>query len=376
MTYAAVVKAARSRFEASGAEPVNPAYILPSDIPLELSGEAVRARLCVFTDHRGNEMVMRPDLTLPVAGLEAERLASGTNGPKAYCYAAEAFRLPAADGDPMEFTQVGFERFGRESDPTEDAEAFALVHEAVRDCGVVPVAIATGDLAIFPAFIDALGLPRVTADLLKRAFRQEGGVRALVEASPAPIEADLVPTLEAATPEEAETAFRAALAERGIPLIGTRSVPEIIAGLRARAAALAAGGVPDKVREVIGALAAVNCTAAEAADQLDAIAVKYSLPRTSSAIDRVARRMELIRELLPEVKAICRFRSGFGRRFTYYDGFLFETLGANLAESRPIASGGRYDGLVSGLSNGKANATAIGGVVRPDRVLRAKGRGA
>ena len=80
MTHAAVVKAARSRFEASGAEPVNPAYILPSDIPLELSGEAVRARLCVFTDHRGNEMVMRPDLTLPVAGLEAERLAGGTNG--------------------------------------------------------------------------------------------------------------------------------------------------------------------------------------------------------------------------------------------------------------------------------------------------------
>ena len=134
--------------------------------------------------------------------------------------------------------------------------------------------------------------------------------------------------------------------------------------------------MPEKVREVIGALAAVNCTAAEAADQLDAIASRYSLPRTSAAIDRVARRMELIRELLPEVKAICRFRSGFGRRFTYYDGFLFETLGANLAESQPIASGGRYDGLVSGLSNGKADATAIGGVVRPDRVLRAKRRGA
>ena len=375
MTHAAIVKAVRSRFEASGAEPVDPDYILPSDIPLELSGEAVRARLCVFTDHRGNEMVMRPDLTLPVAGMEAARLASGTNGPKAYCYDAEAFRLPAAADDPMEFTQVGFERFGRDSDPTEDAEAFALVHEAVRACDVVPVAIATGDLAVFPAFIDALGLPRVTADLLKRAFRQEGGVRGLIEAEPVPIEDDLVPTLEAKTPEEAETAFRAALQARGIPLIGTRSVGEIIAGLKARAAAHAAGGVPDTVREVIGALAAVNCTATEAADQLDAIAARYSLSRTSGAIDRVARRMELIRELLPEVKALCRFRSGFGRRFTYYDGFLFETLAPNLTDRQPIASGGRYDGLIAGLSNGKAEATAIGGVVRPDRVLRAKGRG-
>ena len=75
------------------------------------------------------------------------------------------------------------------------------------------------------------------------------------------------------------------------------------------------------------------------------------------------------------MKAICRFRSGFGRRFTYYDGFLFETLAPNLTDRQPIASGGRYDGLIAGLSNGKAEATAIGGVVRPDRVLRAKGRG-
>jgi len=376
MTHVAIVKAARGVFEASGATPVDPSYILPSDIPLELSGEAVRARLCVFTDHRGNEMVMRPDLTLPVAGLEAERLASGTNGPNAYCYAAEAFRLPAAEGDPMEFTQVGFERFGRDADPSEDAEAFALVHEAVRACGVRPVAISTGDLAVFPAYIDALGLPRVTADLLKRAFRQEGGVRALLEATPLPIEDDLIPTLQAKTQEEAETAFRTALQARGIPLIGTRSVAEIVSGLRARAAVQDAGGIPSTVRDVVGALASVNCAASEAADQLDAIAIRFSLSRTSAIIDRVARRMELIRELLPDLKAICGFRSGFGRRFTYYDGFLFETLGPNLTDSQPIASGGRYDGLVSGLSNGRANATAIGGMVRPDRVLRAKGRGA
>jgi len=376
MTHAAIAKAARGVFEASGATPVDPAYIMPSDIPLELSGEAVRARLCVFTDHRGNEMVMRPDLTLPVAGREADRLAAGGSGAAAYCYAAEAFRLPAAPGDPMEFTQVGFEWFGQESTPYEDAEAFALVHEAVRACDVLPVAINMGDLAIFPAFIDALGLPRVTADLLKRAFRQEGGVRALVEAAPVPVEEDLVPTLEAKTPEAAEAAFRTALAARGIPLIGTRSVAEIVSGLRARAAAQSAGGATQIVREVIGALAGVNCAAADAADQLDAIAARHRLSKATPAIERVARRMELIRDMLPDIKAICRFRSGFGRRFTYYDGFLFETLGPNLTDRQPIASGGRYDGLIAGLSSGRAAATAIGGVVRPDRVLRAKGRGA
>jgi ATP phosphoribosyltransferase regulatory subunit len=70
-----------------------PDYVLPADIPLELSGEAVRARLCVFTDNRGAEMAMRPDLTLPVAQREAARLEGGPVCQDLYLCGA---RLPPA----------------------------------------------------------------------------------------------------------------------------------------------------------------------------------------------------------------------------------------------------------------------------------------
>ena len=73
MTPEQIAETASDVFARTGARPVDPAYVLASDVPLELSGEAVRARLCVFTDHRGNEMVMRPDLTLPVAGVHSGR---------------------------------------------------------------------------------------------------------------------------------------------------------------------------------------------------------------------------------------------------------------------------------------------------------------
>lgn len=373
MTHEACVAAARGVFEATGAIPVDPAYVLPSDIPLELSGEAVRARLCVFSDHRGNEMVMRPDLTLPVAGEEAARRAEGGNGARAYTYAARAFRLPAADTDPMEFTQVGFEWFGRQSSPAVDAEAFVLVREAVSACEVRPTATEMGDLSVFPAFVDALGLARITTDLLKRAFRQEGGVRDLLVAAPRPLDADLQPMLEAAGSREAEAAFRKVLAARGIPLIGTRSEAEIIAGLRGKAAVHAAGGVPEEARAALIDLAEVNCPAGEAADVLGGIAARHGLRAVSSVIERIARRMEAILAALPSVGAEARFRSGFGRRFTYYDGFVFETFGRNLSSRQPLAAGGRYDGLIEGLSRSSAAASGIGGVVRPDRVLRAKG---
>jgi len=373
MTHDTLVAAARGVFEATGAELVDPAYILPSDIPLELSGEAVRARLCVFSDHRGNEMVMRPDLTLPVAGQEADRRAAGGDGAKAYTYAARAFRLPASSGDPMEFTQVGFEWFGKESCADADAEAFALVREAVAACDVTPTATEMGDLSIFPAFVDALGLARITTDLLKRAFRQEGGVSELLDAAPQQPAPDLQPVLEAGGAKAAEDAFLNVLSDPGIPMIGTRSVAEIVAGLRGKAAVHAAGGVPDAARAALSDLAGVNCPAGEAADVLATIRDKHGLDAMSSAIERVARRMDAILSAVPGIASEARFRSGFGRRFTYYDGFVFETFGENLTSRQPLASGGRYDGLIEGLSRSKASASGIGGVVRPDRILRAKG---
>mgnify|MGYP003633644712 FL=1 len=372
MTPEQIVEAARAVFARTGARPVDPVYVLASDIPLELSGEAVRARLCVFTDHRGNEMVMRPDLTLPVAGMEAERLASDSRGPEAYTYAARAFRLPASPDDPMEFTQVGFERFGRPSTPEEDADAFALVQSAVAACGINDWRMVMGDLAVFPAFVDALGLAGVTAELLKRAFRQEGGVAELLAGAPSAPEVELAHRLSDAAPDAAGAMFLDALRDRAIPMIGTRSVDEIIDGLKAKAAAADAGGVPEDARRAIAALASVNCAAPDTAAALSSIAHEHGLAAIDPVIERLARRVDAIIAAVPRVSEAGRFRSGFGRRFTYYDGFVFETFAGVLSERQPIASGGRYDGLIAGLSGGQAKASGIGGVVRPDRVIRAR----
>ncbi len=368
MNHDALVAVARAVFEAAGGTPVDPDYVLAADIPLELSGEAVRARLCVFTDNRGAEMAMRPDLTLPVAQREAVRLEAGPS-PKTYTYAARAFRLPAAADDPFEFTQVGLERFGYDADPSADAELFALVLRAVEACGVQPKTIVTGDLAIFPAFIDALGLPAVTTDLLKRAFRQEGGVRAVLDAASRPLDTDILAALDAA---DAEAALGAVLAARAVPLVGARSLAEIVEGLRTRRAAIDAGGLPDSSRAALLALREVDCPLAEAPAALAALAAAHGLARSGAALNAFAARVEKILALVPGARRTSEFRAGFGRRFTYYDGFVFEVLADGLAPTQPVAAGGRYDGLIAGLSGGKVSATGIGGVVRPDRMVRVR----
>ncbi|MBA4337822.1 MAG: hypothetical protein C0421_03140 [Hyphomonas sp.] len=372
MNHDALVAVARAVFEAAGGTPIDPDYVLPADIPLELSGEAVRARLCVFTDNRGAEMAMRPDLTLPVAQREAARLEAGPSA-KTYTYAARAFRLPAAPDDPFEFTQVGLERFGYAADPAADAELFALVHRAVEACGVSPKAIVTGDLAIFPAFIDALDLPPVTTDLLKRAFRQEGGVRAVLDAASRPLDTDVLAALDA---PDAQVALGAVLTARDVPLVGARSLAEIIGGLRARRAAIEAGGLPDAARAALLALREVDCPLSDAPATLSALAKTYGLTSADAALGAFASRVEKIFGLVPGARRTAEFRAGFGRRFTYYDGFVFEVLADGLASTQPVAAGGRYDGLIAGLSGARVSATGIGGVVRPDRMVRVRRTGA
>ncbi|MFN7179148.1 ATP phosphoribosyltransferase regulatory subunit [Hyphomonas sp.] len=369
MNHDALVAVARAVFEAAGGTPIDPDYVMPADIPLELSGEVVRARLCVFTDNRGAEMVMRPDLTLPVAQREAARLGAEGASAKTYTYAARAFRLPAAPDDPFEFTQVGLERFGYARAPEADAELFALVHRAVEACGVRPSSIVTGDLAIFPAFIDALGLPSVSTDLLKRAFRQEGGVRAVLDAAAHPLEPEVLAVLDAAEPEGA---LQALLTARSIPLAGGRSLAEIVSGLNAKRAAIAAGGLPVEARAAILALREVECPLADAPGILGALANSHGLTGAGDALEAFAARVEAILSRAGSARRTATFRSGFGRRFTYYDGFVFEILADGLTPAQPVAAGGRYDGLIAGLSGARVSATGIGGVVRPDRMIRVR----
>ena len=59
------------------------------------------------------------------------------------------------------------------------------------------------------------------------------------------------------------------------------------------------------------------------------------------------------------------FAAGVGRGFNYYDGFLFKIARSPAHWLAPIASGGRYDALLTQLS-GRPSA-AVGCMVRPAR---------
>ncbi len=350
---------------------IDPPYILPASLPLELSGESVRTRLCLFMDGQGREHVLRPDLTLPIANGEALTRLEQDAGETRYHYAARAFRLPPNGSGETEFTQIGFERFGGPSTAQADAAAFCRVAEAIEGAGACPARIQMGDLAVFPAFMDALGLPGRLADLLKRAFRQAGGVESLLDQTPELPVPDLMAQIENQSDEDAQISLANWLAANNTPLISARSAQEIIAGLRARAAAAKAGGVPAEAREVAMAILSVDTAPGQAASALEEIAKNAELKGVSDVIARVDERASALTSHAPALLKRTRFGAPFGRRFTYYDGFVFELFADGAPDAEPYGAGGRYDGLIAALSGGRTSASGIGGVVRPDRIAAA-----
>ena len=159
---------------------VEPPMLIRAKVPLELSGEAVRSRICTFVDQDGREWALRPDFTLVVAQAEVAARQDGLTGESLRRYSGPVFRLPMTPDAPVEYHQVGLEKFGSAPGVNEDVWLFETLAEASRACGVSTGIACFGDLSIFPAFVDALNLaPDLTAGL-KRAFRQEGGVRAFL----------------------------------------------------------------------------------------------------------------------------------------------------------------------------------------------------
>jgi len=360
-------------FERLGGSLIDPATILTAALPLDLCGESVRARLCVFTDHNNRDLALRPDLTLPVALQEIEARKAGTvQGERVHRYNARAFRQPIAPGEPLEFLQVGFERFGTAKTAEVDAEAYVLVSEAAVDAGVADGMAKFGDLSVLPAFIDALDLSDAISAGLRRAFREEGGVTALLERVSRPAD-DFIIGLQGLDREDVTQRLNAHLAEGGTTHFGDRTQDEVVTRIMEQARDANRGAVSDIARQTLEAVLQLRCAPDQAARALRDIASRAEISdHVETIIGDLQRRWDIIANSAPQFLVGADFSPSFGRRFTYYDGFVFEIAEAGERQSRPFGAGGRYDRLLADLSRGAVSATAIGGVVRPDRLELAR----
>ncbi|HVY35028.1 MAG TPA: ATP phosphoribosyltransferase regulatory subunit, partial [Caulobacteraceae bacterium] len=174
----AVLAAIRAPFQARSATPIDTPVMQPLSLMLDLSGEAMRSRLFVVQADGIDEACLRPDFTIPLA---LAHMASGA-GSAVYRYEGKAFVVaPPGSGRAEEFLQIGLEVLGDDAPKFRDAELLVLAWQAAQAGRRSDLWIELGDVSLFSAFVDALGLAPLLAARLKRAFQRPRSLKAELE---------------------------------------------------------------------------------------------------------------------------------------------------------------------------------------------------
>jgi ATP phosphoribosyltransferase regulatory subunit len=110
-------------------------------------------------DEQGNVLVLRSDMTLPIARLAATRYPHGDD-PLRFCYFAHAYRgVRPQRGQSRELLQAGVELIGVPA-PDGTAEVLTVLSEALDAAGLKTYSIGFGDASLYPALLDAVGVGR------------------------------------------------------------------------------------------------------------------------------------------------------------------------------------------------------------------------
>lgn len=361
----------RGGFEKAGYAPVSAPTLQPADIFLDMSGEDIRRRMYVFADPAGDELCLRPELTIPVCRLYLE---SG-GGAQKLCSLGPVYRYQSRGSTKLrEYTQAGVECLGASDAEAADAEVISLAASALADAGLKSYGIEMGDLALFDALVDALDLPPGWRSRLKRHFWRPDYFRELLDrlaAGDAGEESGdrqaFISAISGLDDAQAKDVIEDVLKLAGIAPVGGRSIEEVAERLIEQAE-LASSSVPKAAAKLISDFLAVSGTPREGIDRIRALAEGAGVS-IEAVIARFERRLELSAKAGVDLSR-AHFATGFGRNMAYYTGFVFEFRVPDLGADAMICGGGRYDGLLSAL--GASNSIpAVGCAVGIERLLAA-----
>ena len=334
-------------FTQAGYLRAEPAILQPAEPFLDLSGEDIRKSLYLTTDASGEELCLRPDLTIPVA---RDYLASPKAGkPAGFSYLGPVFRYRW--NQSSEFLQAGIESFGRTDKAAADAEMLALGLEATTHYGLSEPEMRIGDVGLFAAFLAALDLAPAWKRRLIKDFNRKSSLAhdldqlTLSAANGPPEYQGVLAALAGSDPKAAHHLVTDLLSIAGIATVGGRSVAEIADRFLEQAALNAPTRLPRETRALIERFLGVRGDPDEAAGELRALANDANISLTS-ALDLFETRAGFLLARGVNVRAM-KFSTSFGRGFDYYTGFVFELHDPRA--KAPLVAGGRYDGLLTRL---------------------------
>lgn len=367
--------------ERRGFRRIEPAILQPAELYLDQIGEDLRSRTYVFTDPDGEELCLRPDLTLPACRIYLDEHPAA-DATARLSYHGPAFRYQADARDPArprEFHQIGLESFGVADRVAADAEVMATVDACLTALGLAPPSIRLGDLGLVHGLIAAIDMPERWRRRLIAAFERPDDFRRLLRqlctgAPPLPpaVPATLVDALDPADRTAAEAHVQAHLDRLGIGQIGLRSVEELTGSLLALAEDRRIAPLPKATADLIERFVGIDGPASGALGQmhdvLDGATVTLEGP-----LNLFARRLDALAAAGIAADRL-HFSAAYGRGFAYYTGMVFQFEAPGGGRGGHLAGGGRYDALLE-AAGAPRPVPAVGAAMHSERLLALLGEG-
>ena len=360
----AALEAIRAPLRAFASTVVATPVLQPLARLLDFAGEAMRARLVVVESDAGEAMALRPDFTIAVA---EQHIASGAPEGR-YAYEGPAFQAGAAD-DPAEFLEMGVEAYG--PDPDLDWQVLVAAWRAAEAGARRDLKVKIGGVGMFRALLKAVGASEVAQ---ARLLRAQSDPRTLAveldrtEAAPTS-EPSRIAAMLAALPEpDAAAALEELWRLAGVQPVGGRGAAEIVHRLAQQGAERVTARLGPDQADIIRRYLAVSGAPEAAIKALRPFGREVGLEWWEDALDRWLDGLR--RSGLPA--GAVTLSTSFARAFGYYDGMMFEITSEAVGDGRPVAAGGRYDGLLTRLGAAQAQG-AVGCMVRPWRAYAGGG---
>jgi len=182
----------REMFEQAGYGEVRTPALEYEDVLSRGDDRAASAPYRLFDEH-GRVLVLRSDMTIPIARLVASRYPDA-EPPLRFSYFQHAYRAPERGRTSTEFLQGGIELIGAPGSAG-DAEVLALVAQGLEAIGLRRYRIGVGDGSLYRTLLAELQVPEAERDPLLRLLSERRFVELESRVARLNLDADVSATL-------------------------------------------------------------------------------------------------------------------------------------------------------------------------------------
>jgi ATP phosphoribosyltransferase regulatory subunit len=310
---------------------------------VQRSGESFRKFIFSFTDQGGNELCLRPDLTI-VSCLRY--LENNLKGKEKIFYNGQAYRKSENKKDSIVRNQVGFEIIGSRNEKNDDKEIINTSLKSLKNFNYSSGEITIGNVEIFNLLISKLDIPKRWKLRLSRHFWREDYFNDLLKRLET--NSDVDPTIV----EIDKKRYFRMLKDDQSTIIANRTINEILSRFNKKIKDPRRPSKGRNISKIIKEFLKIKCPINNAAKVLNKFFKKYKI---NLLVDQ--RYFPISKNKINKLNVT--FSAAFGRQLEYYTGMVFKIDIKSKSKIINCCNGGRYDKLISDLGS-KKQTPAVG----------------